>query len=189
MATKPAFKHWTYAEFERLPVDDGNRYEIIAGELVVSPGPGLPHQELLGRLHVLLRPFVDAHRLGRVILSPFDVLFAEGDYLVPDLLFVRSDRASIVRGRGVEGAPDLVVEILSPSTSFRDRGIKRERYALYGVAEYWVIDPRAARIDVYRLLEDAERPTTVASGSLDWQPVPGGPTLKVDLEALFRDLD
>jgi Uma2 family endonuclease len=189
MGSKPAFQHWTYAEFERLPGDDGNRYEIIAGELVVNPGPGLQHQEIVGRLHLLLRPFVDAHRLGRVILSPFDVLFAEGDYLAPDLLFVRSERASIVRERGVEGAPDLVVEIVSPSTGFRDRGLKRERYAHYGVAEYWVIDPRAGRIDVYRLLEDAERPAVLTSGTLEWQPVAGGPTLAVDVAELFRGLD
>jgi Uma2 family endonuclease len=189
MATKPAFQHWTYAEFERLPVGDGNRYEIIAGELVVSPGPGLPHQEIVGRLHLRLRPFVDAHRLGRVILSAFDVLFAEGDYLVPDLLFVRSERASIVRKRGVEGAPDLVVEIVSPATGFRDRGIKLDRYAHYGVAEYWVIDPRAERIDVYRLLEDAERPAVLTSGTLEWQPVAGGPTLAIDVAELFRGLD
>ncbi len=187
MATKPAFQHWTYAEFERLP-DDGNRYEVIAGELVVSPSPDFSHQEIIGRLHVLMRVFADAHKLGRLIVGPFDVLFAEGDYLVPDLLFVRTDRTSIIRKRGVEGPPDLVVEVLSDSTGFRDRGIKRERYARYGVAEYWVIDPRSALIEVYRPLVDAEGPT-VTSGTLDWQPVPGGPTLTLDLMVLFRDLD
>jgi len=188
MATKPAFQHWSYAEFDRLP-DDGERYEVIAGELVVTPSPGYSHQEIIGRLFVQMRPFVDAHRLGHLVLSPFDVLFGEGDYLVPDLLFVRADRASIIRKRGVEGAPDLIVEVLSESTSFRDRGIKRERYAHYAVAEYWVVDPRLARIYVYRLLEDAERPTVLTSGTLEWRPVADGPTLALDVADLFRGLD
>ncbi|CAA9311771.1 MAG: hypothetical protein AVDCRST_MAG68-1396 [uncultured Gemmatimonadetes bacterium] len=188
MATKPAFQHWSYAEFERLP-DDGNRYEVIAGQLVVTPSPGFAHQEIIGRLFVQMRPFVDAHRLGHLILSPFDVLFGEGDYLVPDLSFVRADRAAIIRKHGVEGPPDLLVEVLSESTSFRDRGIKRERYAHFGVAQYWVIDPRSSQIHVYRLLEDAERPTVLTSGTLEWEPVAGGPTLSLDVAELFRGLD
>jgi Uma2 family endonuclease len=188
MATKPVFETWTYDDFARLPRGDGNRYEVVAGELVVS-SPDMPHQELIGRLHVLLRPFVDANGLGRVVLSPADVLFGAGDYFVPDLVFVRSDRLGIIRRRGIEGAPDLVIEVLSGSTAFRDRGIKRERYAYHGVAEYWVLNPGLSRIERYQLLDDASTPTVVNSGFLEWQPVPGGPALEIDVEALFRGLE
>ncbi|HEX8358633.1 MAG TPA: Uma2 family endonuclease [Longimicrobium sp.] len=188
MATKPAFQHWTYAEFERLP-DDGNRYEVIAGELVVSPSPGTQHQTIFGELFPLLKAFVRAHRLGNVLASPTDVLFAEGDYLVPDLLFVRSERTEIISARGVEGPPDLVVEILSPSSTFRDRGIKRERYAHFGVPEYWIIDPRTQHMEVYRLAEDPSSPSVVVSDRFEWQPVRAGPTLAVEMAELFRGLD
>ena len=188
MATKPAFKHWTYEEVAQLP-EDGNRYEIVAGELIVTPpSPKLDHQELIGRLYVLLRPFVRAHGLGRVILSPFDVLLAKGDYLIPDLVFVRNDRIAVVTQRGVEGAPDLAVEVLSPSTAFRDRGIKRDRYAHFGVAEYWVLDPRERRFEAYRLAEDPARATVLTSGTYAWQPVPGGPVLEIDVAELFQEL-
>jgi len=188
MATKPVFQTWTYDEFARLPRGDGNRYEVIAGELVVS-SPDMPHQELIGRLHVLLRPFVDANGLGRVVLSPADVSFGPGDYFVPDMVFVRGDRLGIIRRRGIEGAPDLVIEVLSGSTAYRDRGIKRERYAHYGVAEYWVLDPDRSRIVRHRLGELAGMPAVVASGCLEWQPVPGGPTLRIDVAALFSGLE
>jgi Uma2 family endonuclease len=189
MASKPAFQHWTYAEFERLPNDDGNRYEVIAGELAVTPSPGTQHQTIFGELFPLLKSFVRAHRLGNVLASPTDVLFGEGDYLVPDLVFVRSERTEIISARGVEGPPDLVVEILSPSTAFRDRGSKRERYALFGVPEYWIIDPRTQQMEVYRLADDASRPPEVVSDRFEWQPVMGGPTLTVEMAELFRGLD
>ncbi len=188
MASKAAFQHWSYEEFARLPEGDGNRYEVIAGELVVTPSsPGMAHQELVGRLYLLLRPFVDANKLGRVVLSPIDVLFAEGDYLVPDMVFVRAGRPGLVTKRGIEGAPDLVVEVLSGSTAFRDRGIKRERYARYGVAQYWVVDPRKLQIEVYR--PEGGTANVMTSGMLEWQPVPDYPTLTIDVAELFRDLD
>jgi Uma2 family endonuclease len=189
MATKPAFERWTYERFARLPHEDGKRREVIAGELFVSPTPSIPHQELVGRLHLLLRPFVDAHELGRVILSPAAVLFAAGDYLIPDLFFVRAGRSGIVSRRGVEGAPDLVVEVLSPSTRLRDLGIKRDRYAHFGVPHYWILDPRKRQVQIYRLHDGADAPTVVSTGSFDWQPVPDGPALQIDVEALFRDVD
>lgn len=189
MATKPALQHWTYAEFASLP-NDGKRYEVIAGELVVTgSSPDMAHQELVGRLHLLLRPFVDANKLGRVVLSPADVLLGEGDYLVPDMIFVRSDRLGIISRRGIEGAPDLVIEVLSGSTAFRDRGIKRERYEHYGVAQYWILDPRKLQIELYRPADDAGEVIVMTSGMLEWQPIQKGPTLLIDIAALFQDLD
>jgi Uma2 family endonuclease len=188
MATTPAFRTWTYEEFAQLP-NDGNRYEVIAGELVVSPSPSMPHQELVFRLAIQLRLFADEHQLGRVVLGPADVLFGPGDYLEPDLLFVRRDRHGIISERGIEEAPDLVIEVLSPSTSFRDRGIKLQRYAHFGVPEYWILDPRKQQVEVHRPAEDATNVVVLTAGMLEWRPVADGPALQIDVAALFRDLE
>jgi Uma2 family endonuclease len=180
MATEPAFQHWTYAEFERLP-DDGKRYEVIAGELVVSPSPRPKHQRASVRLTFALEGFTQAHGLGEIYAAPTDLLLSDGDYLVPDLLFVRRERAEIVSERGIEGAPDLVIEVISPSTALRDRGIKRERYALFGVPLYWVVDVELRQIEVYRLAESLYEPSEIATGTLVWQPVENGPSLTLSV--------
>ncbi len=185
MATHPARRGWSYAEFARLP-DDGNRYEVIGGELYVTPSPRLEHQEVLGSLLLRLLPFVRQHGLGRMYPGPVDVLFAEGDYLAPDLVFLTSEHLGFRTQRGIEGAPDLVVEVLSPGTAVRDRNLKRRRYALHDVAEYWIVDVGARRVEVYRPRD--EQPA-VFDSSLSWQPVPNGPTLEIDLVALFAELD
>ncbi|CAA9311749.1 MAG: hypothetical protein AVDCRST_MAG68-1394 [uncultured Gemmatimonadetes bacterium] len=180
MATEPAFQHWSYAEFERLP-DDGNRYEVIAGELVVSPSPRPKHQRALVRLTSALEGFTQAHGLGEVYPGPIDVLFGEGDYLAPDLVFVRRERAGVVSERAIESAPDLVVEIISPCTALRDRGIKRERYALFGVPLYWVVDIELRQVEVYRLAESPYEPVEIATDTLVWQPVADGPALTLSV--------
>src|ERR1041384_2899629 len=115
MSTQPAVRRWTYDEFARLP-NDGNRYEVIGGELFVTPAPTPRHQKVLTRLITALDPFAEAHGLGEVF-APIDVLFGEGEYLEPDLVFVSRDRMGIVSDRAAEAAPDLVVEILSPTTA------------------------------------------------------------------------
>jgi Uma2 family endonuclease len=152
----------------------------------MTPAPQPFHQEVVGRLFETLRPFVRQHDLGRVIVGPIDVLFAEGDYLEPDLVFVRRDRRDIIGTRGVEGAPDLVIEVVSPTGGLRDRGLKRDRYSHFGVAEYWVVDPGMRMVEIYRL--GAAKPV-VASKALEWQPVPAGPILHLDLAELFSDPD
>jgi Uma2 family endonuclease len=185
MSTQFAARRWTYAEFAKLP-DDGNRYEVIGGELYVTPAPGLSHQEIQTRLSYELFGFVRAHGLGKVYNGPVDVLFGEGEYLTPDLVFVRRGRESILRERGVEGAPDLIVEVLSPSTASRDRKQKRETYARFGVAQYWIVDPGKRRIEVYRPTTDATANVEIASEALSWTPVEGGPTLTLDVAELFE---
>ena len=183
--TKP--KRWTYEEFARLPTSGSTRYEVIAGELVVTPGPWMRHQRIVGRLHHRLVAFVESERLGEVFLGPLDVLFAEGDYLEPDLTFVRRDHSHLLAERGIEGPPDLVVEVLSPSTATRARGIKLERYRLYGVPEYWVVDPDARMIEVWHLDRSAsEAVVLTVHDTLRWTPMPGGVTLAVGLAELFR---
>jgi Uma2 family endonuclease len=177
MTTRPTTGGWTYDEFARLP-SDGNRYEVIAGELYVTPAPRPAHQLDLARLSFELQGFVREHDLGWVLPAPIDVLFAEGDYLEQDLVFVRKERRGIISDRGVEAAPDLVVEVLSESTAERDRGTKRGRYAHFGVPEYWIVDGTAKCIEVHRLSEAWNRPT-LATERLVWRPVTGGPTLEL----------
>ena len=181
-------RRWSYAEFARLPSDDGNRYEVIAGELHVTPSPRPLHQIVVTELAVRLRAFSSRHGLGQVLVGPIDVLFAEGDYLAPDLVFVRRERVGIISDRGLEAAPDLVVEVLSDSTAARDRGIKRERYAHYGVSGYWVVDPDRQRIEVCRPQDGPEHPEVV-DDTLVWRPVPGGPELEISVPDALRGFE
>lgn len=186
MEARSTRQRWTYAEFARLPTSGSTRYEVIDGELVVTPGPALRHQGIVATLLTRLYVFVEANDLGRVFPGPLDVLFAEGDYYEPDIVFVRKGRAELLSDRGIEGPPDLVVEILSPSTAARDRGIKLEGYRLHGVTEYWIIDPEERIVEVWRLTEGAAEPLTLEpADTLRWMPQPGGATLEIPLAELF----
>jgi Uma2 family endonuclease len=178
---------WTYAEFARLPSEGSTRYEVIDGELAVTPAPTGAHQIVVSNLVMDLGVFVRAHGLGRVLPSPVDVLFGEGDYFEPDVVFVRADNAHLIGDRGIECPPDLVIEILSPATAHRDRGIKLERYRHFGVPEYWIVDMDARAIEVWRLAQRATAADVVPDGeTLSWTPVAGGPTLEVPVSEIFR---
>jgi Uma2 family endonuclease len=141
----------TYEDYCLLP-DNGKRYEIIDGELFVTPSPLQRHQLVLANLLYYLTDFVKKHGLGTVYPAPFDVVFSQYDVVEPDILYVSNARASVVTEKNVQGAPDLVVEILSESTARKDRTTKLKLYARYGVGEYWVIDPMACSAEIYRLV-------------------------------------
>jgi Uma2 family endonuclease len=186
MGARSTRQRWTYAEFARLPSEGSTRYEILDGELVVTPAPGLLHQAIVMHLAWLLYGFVRENELGKVFGSPVDVLLAEGDYLEPDIAFVRSGRAEVLTERGIEGPPDLVVEVLSPSTAAHDRGIKLERYRLFGVPEYWLVDPEESTIEVWTLAQSSREPTVYGSASvLAWTPATGGATLEISPAEVF----
>ncbi|HUF76884.1 MAG TPA: Uma2 family endonuclease, partial [Longimicrobiales bacterium] len=170
----------------RLPPSGTTRYEVIDDELVVTPGTTARHQRIVRELMYRLVGFTKEQGLGEVFSAPFDVLFAEGDYVEPDLLFVRSDRLHLVSDRGVEGPPDLVVEVVSPSTAARDRGAKLDRYRLFGVAEYWVVDPDGQTVEVWDLAGGASEPVVYGvADTLRWESVSDGPTLEVAIENVF----
>lgn len=139
----------TYEDYVRMP-DDGQRYELIDGELHVVPAPFLSHQRSVGRLYVHIFLWVRSHG-GEVFIAPFDVILSPVNVLQPDLLFVAPQHASRVEKRGVVGPPDLVVEVLSNSTKRRDETLKRELYERFGVSEYWIVDPEAKTVKVLRL--------------------------------------
>jgi len=140
----------TYPELRLMP-DDGKRYELIDGEVSVSPSPSEKHQRISARLHLSTGNHVERNKLGRVYYAPFDVVFSEKTALQPDLLFVSSARLGIIGPEYIIGPPDLVVEILSPHRTSYDRVTKLEQYALYRVGEYWIIDLMAETIEVYIL--------------------------------------
>lgn len=142
----PAALKFKYQDYALLPED--RRYEVIDGELFVTPAPTTRHQLISQQLEEILAPFIRSNGLGIMIHAPYDVVLSEHDILQPDILFVSERRRSIVEEKFVRGAPDLVVEILSPSTASRDREAKAKRYATFGVRELWLVDPEAKTVDV-----------------------------------------
>lgn len=131
--------------------DDGNRYEIIGGELVVSPAPTPKHQRVHYRISRLVGDAVERDNLGEVFFVPLDVRFDPHDIVEPDLLFIRKDRFHIINEKLIEGAPNLVAEVLSPSTRGRDQVRKMALYATAGVPEYSIADPDNADLAIYTL--------------------------------------
>src|SRR5437879_2096182 len=130
----------TYDDYVGLP-NDGKRYEILDGELDVSPAPGSRHQIASINLSTILNLFVRQHRLGRVLEAPTDVILAPTTIVQPDILFVRAERVSIITERAVEGSPNLVVEILSTGTARQHRTTKAALYARFSIPHYWIVDP------------------------------------------------
>lgn len=159
----------TYEDYLQLP-EDRNRYEILDGDLEVTPSPTTRHQAVSRELLFLLHGHVRKHALGQVFDAPTDVILADTTVVVPDLLFVRAGRASIIQERGIEGPPDLVVEILSPSTSKRDREAKAKLYARYGVGHYWIVDPEERSIELHELEGESYRLVTKESGDATLRP-------------------
>ena len=148
MVTTPKL---TYQDYANLEGDE--RYELLDGELILVGSPNRDHQLVSVRLLTRMYSFVDENDLGWVLDAPFDVLFTDTDVVQPDILFISREREHILTPANVQGAPDLIVEILSPSSSTRDWRAKRELYATHGVPEYWIIDP-ANRIVSVLLLQD-----------------------------------
>ncbi len=150
---------FTYRDYLQLP--DDKRYELVEGELYLVPSPNLDHQRISRQLEMALWLYVSRRHLGEVFYAPCDVVLSEINVVQPDLLFVSAQRRSILTKANVQGAPDLVVEILSASTGQRDLGIKRSLYAKYGVSEYWIVDPEAKIIEVLAWTETGYRTETV----------------------------
>lgn len=184
MAMATVVPQYTAEEVRKFP-EDGLRYEVIRGELFVSPAPGTPHQRAVGELYSLLRPYVERHSLGEVILSPFEVEFAEDTAVQPDLLVVPPGRAHQLTEARLYGAPSLAIEIISYSSKRTDRLQKRDLYMAEGVEEYWIFDPGLRRAERWpRGVSEPE----IVTDRLTWQPRPGIPPLSVGLAALFERL-
>ena len=177
----------TFDDFLLFP-EDGKRHELIDGVHYVTAAPTVGHQELLGRLHLAIGNFLVGRRqLGRVFLSPIDVVLSYYDVVEPDLLFVAGDQQDILTEANVQGPPALVVEILSPSTRRRDEGIKRELFEAKGIREYWIVDPKGLRVTVYRRGDEGQFPRLmdlVAGQALNLE-TPLLPGFALSLDDLF----
>ena len=170
---------YTYADY--LETSDDERYELLHGALVMAPAPREIHQSILGRLHIDMGVFLDEHNLGYIYFSPFDVVLSDENVVQPDLLFISNERAHSITPDNIQGAPDLVVEILSPATAERDRTVKFELYAEHGVQEYWIVDPDARSITVFLLNEgEFEEVDTYSEGETLTSPMLAGFTFKLD---------
>jgi Uma2 family endonuclease len=176
---------WDYSDYARLP-DDGNRYEVIDGELLVTPAASPGHQRVSFRLQMLLDAYVERHGLG-VVIDDVDLLFQTGQFLRPDILVVpESSRPGITR-RGIEMAPSLVVEILSPTSGSIDLVKKPARYGDFGIPEYWVLDPEERCAWVWRFAAGATEAERVV-GRLEWRPAGAPEPLIVDLDEVLKPI-
>jgi Uma2 family endonuclease len=170
---------YTHADLLQLP-EDGKIREIIDGELYVTPSPLNYHQKIVLNLTGAFWQFLEIHPLGELRFAPLDVILSDHNVLQPDLLLVLNEHKDILQD-WVRGAPDLVIEILSPSTEARDRGIKLKAYARYGVREYWIVDPVAQVVEVYRLSAGGlHLAATCAKGNTVETPLLPGFSLAVD---------
>lgn len=181
MAVATVAKKWTLEELHSLP-EDGNKFEIVRGELFVTPPPSVPHEEVAAILHAILAPYVERERLGRVY-RPKAIVRFQGSEVEPDL-FVRQRHPNprrIDADWNTAPTPILVVEIASPYTRRRDRAQKRRLYMDAGVAEYWMVDDEERAITVVRhgARDRVERST------LSWRPAAARETLSIDVATVF----
>jgi Uma2 family endonuclease len=150
----PAPSRWNYADYLELP-DDGNLYEVIEGELFMTPAPGTKHQLVSGELEFALQTFVKSQNLGVVLNAPCDVLLEPGGMPVePDIFFISRSRLNIITSQNIQGPPDLIIEIISPSNPEHDRDRKFKLYQESRVTEYWIVDPEVQTIEVFLLQQE-----------------------------------
>ena len=178
--TRPA--QFTYADYARMPEDV--RCEIIDGELIMAAAPNILHQRIILNFVQAMASFITDNRLGELFIAPTDVYLSDTNVVQPDLLFVAAARSGIITEAHIRGAPDLVIEIGSPTTAERDRTVKAELYARFGVAEYWLCNPTAETVDALRLENGRLRPAGHYT-RMDTLSTPLLPGLQIDLRAVF----
>jgi Uma2 family endonuclease len=184
MSMPQATQRWTADMVRALP-DDGNRYEVIAGELFVTPAPSFDHQAAVYKLLLRLGPFVEAQHLGYALASPADIEFDEEDLVQPDVFVApRIEGRRPRRWSEIKTLP-LAVEVLSPSTRRADRKMKRRLFQRVGVPEYWIVDVEARLVERWR--PGDERPE-ILSETLAWDPASALERLVIDLPKLFSEI-
>lgn len=176
----------TYEDYVKLP-DDGNRYEIIDGELLVNPAPVPLHQLVVGEIWFALKSHFREHGGGKVISSPVDVVLEESGIVQPDLIVILERRAQILGPTNVQGAPDLVIEVLSDRTRRYDELDKRRLYERSGVDEYWIVDPVVELLKIYRRAGESyvrvAEISTETGGAITSPLLPG---FSLDIAAVFQ---
>lgn len=144
---------YNYEDYLHLP-DDGKTYQIIGGKLFRMPAPVPDHQRISRKLERILDEYVMEKGLGEVFYAPCDVVLSEEDVVQPDIFFISKEREYIIGDKNIQGAPDLVIEIVSPRSEYLDRKVKVELYGKYGVKEYWLVDTDRKEVEVLILIEE-----------------------------------
>ena len=144
-------KRWTYEDYYRL--EDGQRHEVIDGNLLMSPAPDTWHQNWLNDINIFLSQFVKQRSLGQIFIAPVDVVLDPENTVQPDIIFVSAANAGIIQRPAIFGTPELLVELISPSSVRRDRYDKKDLYARFGVKEYWIGDPANKSLEILTLKE------------------------------------
>ena len=183
MVTRKPKPKLTYEDYAKT--SDDERWELIDGELIMVPSPKRAHQRNQTKLGSRMSFFAEENDLGEVYFAPFDVVLSQTDTVQPDLLFVSKERLHIITADNVQGAPDLVVEIRSPSTARQDWTVKRELYARHGIKEYWLVDPEAATVAVL-LLDEGELKVAGVYGEGDTLPSVEMSGFSISLADIFR---
>lgn len=160
-------------------------YQVVEGDLFMSPSPNLFHQAIAGTIYSLLSRFLEKKPLGQVFIAPLDVFLSDLNVYQPDVVFISKQRRSLLTPHGIEGAPDLVIEILSPGTARLDKGSKRKIYARTGVKELWLVEPESKVVQVFDLAVDTERPmaTYNETSTLGSKVLPG---LRIKARLVFK---
>lgn len=178
---------FTYEDYLLLP-EDGKQYEIIEGELFMTPAPIIKHQNVLSELGERLRRFVLKNHLGNVFYAPCDVIFSKTNVVQPDILFISKANQAIVTEKNIQGAPDLLIEITSASTKEKDVILKKKLYAKFGVKEYWIVFMEEEKIEVWQLQEK----TFSLDNVYQRQDVLKSPLLQgleIQLSEIFREIE
>lgn len=180
MAIQDAVK-LTYQDYLQYP-DDGKHHEIIDGEHYMTAAPFFSHQYYLKKIVHQMENYLNKTNQGIVLFAPLDVILSDYDVVQPDILYVSKDNYPVIKEKGVFGTPDLVVEILSASTEQRDKKLKMDLYARYGIPGYWIVDPNEKLVFQYIFKENRYFRNSVCDKKLTSVVIPG---LTLDLEKVF----
>lgn len=181
MAMAALVPRYTAEEVRRFP-DDRLRYEVIRGELFVTPAPGTPHQRAVRDLCMQLHAYLTAHGLGEALPSPFEVEFAEDTAVQPDVIVMLEAQRRRLTPKRLRGAPALAIEIVSYSSKRTDRLQKRQLYQEEGVPEYWIVDIEQRHVERWR---PGDSVPEILTDRLVWQPAPEAPRFELSLPGLF----
>ncbi len=185
MSTTTIQKHkiWTYKDYLNLP-EDRNIYEIIEGELYMTPAPTPKHQNVSLNLAYLMKIYIEDHPIGKIFIAPIDVLLDPKTVVQPDILFILKDNLAMIRDKNIQGPPDLVIEISSPGTIQKDRILKVRTYARFGVKRLWLVDPDNQTFEAFELDKDTYRLVKCLAGEEVFRP-PLFPDLSIPLKELW----
>ncbi len=175
----------TYEDFMKIPYD-GKQYELYKGDLFMVPAPSIRHQDIVVKLDRNLGVFVEKNNLGKLFVAPCDVVFSDNEIVKPDIIYISNKNLSIIKELNIQGVPDFLIEIISPTTSYNDKKIKKQIYEKYGVEEYWIIDPVNETLEVFVLEKGKYKLDDIYSKN-DKVKVKSIEGLEVDLKRVFSE--